>query len=514
MSRRAKSWRVPDCRAVRDRVFVNTHPQLQLVVSLAQRGQFDEAMTEAARIVDNTTCAEAWRLLSQMNANSQRFVAALAAIENALRQVAGSRSLRLERAQILEQLGRPGEALAELEDLAREARDSPRLALQLARVLQYSGLPDRAEMEVSAALDAWPTDIPLHLLYAQLRWLQGAGEDIVTRLQETIARFPREMPLRLVTADLLRQAGELPRARAVLTEALALAPRSSAVLTSLGVVLDDLGQTAEALQNLRAALVNAPDSVSARTNLAATLLRTGDAREALFHLDRLLANFPDEQRLIAYRATALRVLGEPEYRRLHDYERLVREYHLAPPAGYPDIDSFNREFAREVRALHVSARRPLAQSLRGGSQTDRNLPANLPAVAAFLQCIREPISDYISRLGKEPEHPTDRRKTAGFRVTGTWSVQLSPGGFHLNHVHPQGWLSSAYYIELPDGGEDRAGWLKFGEPGLPMASCPPEHFVRPKAGMLVLFPSYLWHGTVPFDKGGRRLTAAFDVLPD
>jgi hypothetical protein len=42
---------------------------------------------------------------------------------------------------------------------------------------------------------------------------------------------------------------------------------------------------------------------------------------------------------------------------------------------------------------------------------------------------------------------------------------------------------------------------------------PPEHFVEPRAGMLVLFPSYFWHGTVPFHEGGGRLTAAIDVIP-
>ena len=79
-----------------------------------------------------------------------------------------------------------------------------------------------------------------------------------------------------------------------------------------------------------------------------------------------------------------------------------------------------------------------------------------------------------------------------------------------------GWLSSAYYIDLPDGvgdEESRAGWLKFGEPGSPTPGCGPDHFIRPEEGMLVLFPSYMWHGTVAFHEGGHRLTAAFDVVP-
>ena len=95
-------------------------------------------------------------------------------------------------------------------------------------------------------------------------------------------------------------------------------------------------------------------------------------------------------------------------------------------------------------------------------------------------------------------------------------MQLQAGGYHINHVHPRGWLSSAYYVSLPDvsDADTHAGWLKFGEPGMPIPGCAAERFVRPEEGMLVLFPSYLWHGTVAFAAGGPRLTAAFDVLPD
>ncbi len=58
------------------------------------------------------------------------------------------------------------------------------------------------------------------------------------------------------------------------------------------------------------------------------------------------------------------------------------------------------------------------------------------------------------------------------------------------------------------------GWIKFGEPGPRTSpSLPPEHFVKPEPGLLVLFPSYMWHGTVPFEGKDRRLTMAFDVVP-
>jgi hypothetical protein len=94
-------------------------------------------------------------------------------------------------------------------------------------------------------------------------------------------------------------------------------------------------------------------------------------------------------------------------------------------------------------------------------------------------------------------------------------VQLRPGGFHADHLHSQGWLSSAFYVATPEAVDNgREGWLKFGEPGVPTRpSLAAEHFVKPRPGLLVLFPSYMWHGTVPFAGDERRLSIAFDLLP-
>jgi hypothetical protein len=46
-----------------------------------------------------------------------------------------------------------------------------------------------------------------------------------------------------------------------------------------------------------------------------------------------------------------------------------------------------------------------------------------------------------------------------------------------------------------------------------MPALGPDFFVKPKAGSLVLFPAYMWHGVVPFESPSTRLTVAFDALP-
>jgi hypothetical protein len=39
-----------------------------------------------------------------------------------------------------------------------------------------------------------------------------------------------------------------------------------------------------------------------------------------------------------------------------------------------------------------------------------------------------------------------------------------------------------------------------------------DHFVEPRVGMLVLFPSYMWHGTEVFE-GQERMSLSFDIVP-
>jgi tetratricopeptide (TPR) repeat protein len=491
--------------------------QLQLLVSLAINGERERAVAVARDFSDKYVAAEAWRLLAEVNANLQRWDLALFDLGIALQHLPGARHLRLRRALLLEQKGDAPAALAELERLAHEDADSPQLLVHLARGLEHAERGNEAEQTIEAALRRWPVDAGLHRALAGLRWQRSAAIEALQPLQRALAAHPREMPLRLVAADLARSTGSPDEALRLLEEGLAMAPDSSTLLTSIGVLLDDLGRLAEARHHLEAAVARAPAAVQPRRNLIPTLLRLADAPTALRVATDLLGELPDDQQLIAWRATALRMLGDPQCRELFDYDRLVRASELVPPAQFADIAAFNAAFAVELTRLHRATKHPLAQSLRGGTQTSRNLPADNPLVTAFFAMLQAPIRDYIAHLRHgDAVHPVDRRVRTGYRIAGSWSVKLDPGGFHVNHVHPQGWLSSAYYVELPvsvPGDSSRAGWLKFGEPAIAIPGCEPEHFVEPRPGLLVLFPSYLWHGTVPFAKGGRRLTAAFDVLP-
>jgi NAD(P)-dependent dehydrogenase (short-subunit alcohol dehydrogenase family) len=188
------------------------------------------------------------------------------------------------------------------------------------------------------------------------------------------------------------------------------------------------------------------------------------------------------------------------------------------PRGHADVATFNAALATELVKLHTTTAEPLDQTLRGGTQSSGLLfTRKAKVIEQVREQIAEAVSDYVGQIVERPDHPFLSRKAATFSFTHSWSCKLRSSGFHTNHVHPMGWISSAYYVSLPDALDDataRPGWLKFGESHLALGGEDrPERFVRPVVGHLVLFPSYFWHGTVPFESAADRLTIAFDVVP-
>ena len=180
--------------------------------------------------------------------------------------------------------------------------------------------------------------------------------------------------------------------------------------------------------------------------------------------------------------------------------------------------SFNRALSEELAGLHTRRVEPFDQTLRGGTQTPGYLfDHRARALEGVREKIREAVADYVRGLSDDPDHPLLARKTDTFDFATAWSCRLRSSGFHTNHVHPMGWISSAYYASLPEvvtEGTGQQGWLKFGESNLGLGERDrPGRAVKPGVGKLVLFPSYFWHGTVPFTSDDMRLTIAFDVVP-
>lgn len=444
-----------------------------------------------------------------------RLAEALAAYERARKAAPASAVAEHNLAGVLGDLQRFAESEAAAQRAFAKGLDAPETWLVHARALQGLGETDEAARAYEEAIRRRPAYADALSDLAQLIWMRT--EDVARAsapLDAAIAAYPQVPDLRERKARLLEYAGDLASAYDVLMASPDQGVGDPVIQTRaahLASVLDP----PTAVIHAERALALAPGERAVLAGLAEAQLAAGAPDAAAATAQRMRDRWPLDQHGIALLAVAWRLLGDPRYGELYDYQRMVAPYRIDTPDGWASLEAYLDDLAAALTRLHAFRTHPVGQSLRHGSQTQQNLAlSDDPAIRAFFQAIDGPIRRHIDWLGVGDD-PLRRRIAGGYAFNGMWSVRLRPGGFHVDHVHQMGWLSSAFYVALPSALErGREGWIAFGKPGVPTApALEAEHFIKPEPGRLVLFPSYMWHGTVPFAGDEPRLTIAFDLVP-
>ena len=97
------------------------------------------------------------------------------------------------------------------------------------------------------------------------------------------------------------------------------------------------------------------------------------------------------------------------------------------------------------------------------------------------------------------------------RLDSLWVNSLKAGGHHSGHIHPHSIISGTLYVEVPA----RAGAIRFEDPRLPLMMAAPSRAdtfvtVQPRAGLLLLWESWLRHEVLPGAGRGERLSISFN----
>lgn len=154
--------------------------------------------------------------------------------------------------------------------------------------------------------------------------------------------------------------------------------------------------------------------------------------------------------------------------------------------------------------------------LDNGRQTAGNLfLSNEPCVKKIKILIEQKVKAYRRRFSQSQDgfiNDWPERAT----LHG-WIISMSEGGSLRSHMHKQGWLSGSLYLSMPKDRSTVEGNLVFeleGD-GYPKSSeTLPHKMLDIRKGDLVLFPSSIFHRTLPFhSQDGNRVTLAFDLKP-
>lgn len=491
---------------------------------LRAAGQHEAAQTAAKRAIEHGgpgAQARHWRLLAQIVDDLQGPRAALAVLAQGQAAGNGHAQLTHDEAVLMQRLGRPHDSLNLHERALSMGLEVADAHYNRGNTLQSLGRMGEAEAAYLSALAKEPLHELAHFDLARLRWRRGC-DSWTDSLSESIrsahssAGHAKAAALHALRAQLWWRAEHLQQARLDYQMACDLHAVAD-YKDGLARCVVRLGDIQEGLALHREALQLAPNDAALLASYASSLIVAGKLDEAHEPAARALEAAPHDQYAWALMTLVLRA-SKPETAQALLASDLMMVIDLPAPYGHPDMTTFNRALAAELTEQHHDQRAPVDQTLRGGTQTLGNLfELGLPMVSALCDVITPAVDNYVHRLGRDDWHPLRSRSTGHWRFADSWSSRLQSSGRHTNHVHPHGWISAVYYVEVPLVCADAKalqGWLRFGEPDLAMAAKFPSLIsVEPRPGRLVLFPSYWWHGTSCFESKDRRTTISFDLVP-
>ena len=477
-----------------------------------QAERAEEALRTATSLAPRW--AMAWAVLGQVQLTRDA-VAAEVSLRKSLEIDPNSAFARHNMAIVMRRLDRAEDGLS----LIGERRDQPAETLLMrAHLLGDLGRLEEAAAAYRELLRDRPQLLDAHETLARLLPMIGASDQALESYEGALQKQSTLELYRsaITTARDLKDAATMLRWSA---DALRHYGRQPDLVAFRGLAFGLQGDSEKALAELEPLAQSGFDAVLG--HCAYYRLKLGDLRAAEKHALAATEKMPLDQAAWSYLTIIWRLLEDPREAWLADYDRLVMPITIEPPAGFDTTQAFMSALAADLTELHSSQHHPLEQSLRYGTHTRGLLfDRQIPSVQALARQVKAQIEACLADLPADEKHPFLGRNTGRTRFAGSWSVRLRSGGFHISHIHHSGWISSALYISLPDEvaalpeGSAGPGALAFGVPdealGLDLT---PRRVEPPRVGRLVIFPSYFWHGTIPFESEQPRMTVAFDALP-
>lgn len=292
------------------------------------------------------------------------------------------------------------------------------------------------------------------------------------------------------------------------THAVALAEQAKAA--------HKIGDEAASLALLTDALAVHSGCRVAHKRLIRQLFAADRPDEVLLLVDRLWNSGVKAARLLGSRSVALARLGRFDEARAQSGVDQARAMPLEVPPGWPDMESFNAAVAAELLANPGLRYNRQGVASRRTWRVDTPQRGTVPALATLHEMLRVAAERYAANVDCDGAWQELRPAKAELQ---SWSVQAETTGYERWHLHPHGWISGGYYIEVPKKvvtGSDEAGCIALGlAPALAgeeTARRFGERLMRPQPGTAILFPSHTFHRTYPHYSEERRMCLAFDLV--
>lgn len=442
----------------------------------------------------------------------------------------------------------------------------------LGAIFKNTGRLSESLIATQKAVKLSPQDAQAHLNLGIIFREIGRFKDAELSYKQAISLKPNYTEAHNNLGNILEQLGRLEDAEASYRQAIKLKPDYAEAFNNLGVTLEKLGKLEDAEVSYRQAIKLKPDYAEAHNNLGNTLQeldRFEDAeasyrqaiklkhnyfeahnnlgntlrlskkyKEAIHHFDLLNNDFGTalsleclyinknyvefENRLNTLSLSQnmnLRVAALSSFA-AHQMKKKDPYPFCKNPIDFVSIQNISDHDFDADNILHKIIKETDKYNLKWESRTTKfgfqgpsEIFENPSKIILVLEkIIQKAVKTYYNNFRLE-SNIFIRSWPKKYKLSG-WYNKLVKNGYHTSHIHQTGWLSGVIYLKTINHPDSDEGAIEFGLHGYDFPIIDknyPRKIHRPKRGDIVLFPSSLFHRTIPFKMDTERSTIAFDL---
>jgi len=479
--------------------------ELELLIDYYQRGQYSHAEKLAKSITQEFPNHQfAWKVLGVLFKISGRLSDSLIATQKAVSLSPQEPEIHLNLGIILKELGRLNEA----QNCFRKA-----IALKPNYAEAYNNLGNTLEElgKLNDAEDSYKQAILSKPDFAEAHNNLGVMYEKVIKLDYAEASYRK---------------------------AISLKPNYAEAYNNLGNTLKELNKLDEAETCYRQAISLKLNYTQAYNNLGNLLRISKKYKEAIYYFDLMknelgtamsleclyiLKNHKEFYKRLSslstledmnLRVAAVSALATHQMKKKDPYPFCPNPLDFIKINNLADYDLSSSTLLEEI--IRETDEYQLTWELRTakfGFQSPSNLFENPSKNISLLESvIQQALNSYYDKF-KSETNMLIQKWPSKYKLQG-WYNRLVKNGHHTAHIHQTGWLSGVIYLKTISLPKSNEGAIEFGLHGydLPiMENKYPRKVHKPKRGDIVLFPSSLFHRTIPFTTNSERCVIAFDL---
>tara|TARA_B100000780_G_scaffold273934_1_gene238223 strand:- start:93 stop:1484 length:1392 start_codon:yes stop_codon:yes gene_type:complete len=410
----------------------------------------------------------------------------------------------------------------------------------LGSILGKKGLYVEAKVALNRALSIGPREASIYSDLAFIFNKLGRYQESELNFKKALDLEPDLVDANLNLGNLFREVGRYEEALECYVQTILLSPNLAAAYNNMGVTLENLDRLEEAEKKFKQAITLKVDYIEAHSNLGRTLKKLEKYEEAIYHYDFVRdPNAVSQSLECLYFAgnhyefdRRLRLISEEDDVNIrvaavssfisHQMKKIDPYPFCSNPLDFiikknlldfdPNAHTLLDEIVQESNKLELSWE---SRTTKFGFQGSNDFFDNSTKNTEYLERVAlKAVGEYYNKFRTEKnlfiQLWPKKHKLKG------WYNRLLKNGYQSSHIHAGGWLSGVIYLKTIDTSHNDEGAIEFGLHGydLPIRDKNyPRKLYKPTSGDIILFPSSLFHRTLPFTQDTERCVVAFDLMP-